>query len=141
MNVYEDYRCKVNKMLRCVSYLSFACDIWPSADNNRSLLRLTALFIDKDMIPKYVVAAATPIKTRHRAENTGALLVEVLSSFSINENKIHMFVRDVASLTVATTNLLNMKSWDCFAHKIQQVKNFRFIHHLKPMCLINLLRQ
>ncbi|EYB87034.1 hypothetical protein Y032_0269g820 [Ancylostoma ceylanicum] len=119
VDLYNEYWTKVDEMLSGASHISFACDTWTSADNNHSILGLTAHFISKDMVPKFVVAAATPIKTRHTAENTKALLAKVLGTFNIGEEKIHMFVRDAATSMVATTNLLNMKSWDCFAHKIQ----------------------
>ncbi|KIH51586.1 hypothetical protein ANCDUO_18327, partial [Ancylostoma duodenale] len=119
VDLYNEYWTKVDGMLSAASHISFACDTWTSADNNHSILGLTAHFITKDMVPKFIVAAATPIKTRHTAENTKALLAKVLGTFNIEEEKIHMFVRDAATSMVATTNLLNMKSWDCFAHKIQ----------------------
>uniref|UniRef100_A0A183FQ36 Dimer_Tnp_hAT domain-containing protein n=1 Tax=Heligmosomoides polygyrus TaxID=6339 RepID=A0A183FQ36_HELPZ len=118
-SLHDDYTSRVKALLSEAESISFACDAWSSKDNKHSLLALTAHFVDSNFQPRFVVLAATPIKGPHNAENMKSLLAKALQSFSIEEERVHVFVRDAAASMKKTTNLLNIKSVHCFAHKLQ----------------------
>ncbi|VDP08525.1 unnamed protein product [Heligmosomoides polygyrus] len=118
-SLHDDYTSRVKSLFSEVESISFACDVWSSKDNKHSLLALTAHFVDSNFLPRFVVLAATPIKGPHNAENMKSLLAKTLQSFSIEEERVHVFVRDAAPSMKKTTNLLNIKSVDCFAHELQ----------------------
>ncbi|VDL72582.1 unnamed protein product [Nippostrongylus brasiliensis] len=122
-SLYQEYKCKVIDMLSTATSISFTTDYWSSEDNKHSLLSLTAHFVDSSMCPRFAVIAAAPIKGRHTADNLKSLLARAMAAFDIDEEKVHLIVRDAASTMRRTTNLLGMKSADCFAHKLQLAVN------------------
>ncbi|VDL71081.1 unnamed protein product [Nippostrongylus brasiliensis] len=121
-SLYQEYKCKVIDMLSTATSISFTTDYWSSEDNKHSLQSLTAHFVDSSMCPRFAVIAAASIKGRHTADNLKSLWARAMAAFDIDEEKVHLIVRDAASTMRRTTNLLGMKSADCFAHKLQLVR-------------------
>ncbi|VDL66349.1 unnamed protein product [Nippostrongylus brasiliensis] len=120
-SLYQEYKCKVIDMLSTATSISFTTDSWSSEDNKHSLLSMTAHFVGSSMWPRFAVTAAAPIKGRHTTDELKSLLAKAMAAFDVDEEKVHLIVRDAASTMRRTTNLLVLKSVDCFAfaHKLQ----------------------
>lgn len=56
-------------------------------------------------------------------ENMKSLLTKAFQSYSIKEDRVHVFVRDAAASMKKTANLLNIKNV-YLAHKLQLISAF-----------------
>ncbi|KIH68464.1 hypothetical protein ANCDUO_01196 [Ancylostoma duodenale] len=72
-DLYNEHAKKMKEMLSGAYHISF------TTDNVHSVLSLTAHFIDKNMRPKFVVMAVSPLKERHTAENMQSKIAKALS--------------------------------------------------------------
>lgn len=109
-------------------------DSWSSRDGIHSLLSLACHFIH-DGEPKFVVLCAKPIKGRilshfiilfyflgrHTSEVLKTLIKCVLDEYDIPESKIFLILRDAAEVMIKVCTDLGVKSYDCFAHKLNLV--------------------
>uniref|UniRef100_A0A915DP06 BED-type domain-containing protein n=2 Tax=Ditylenchus dipsaci TaxID=166011 RepID=A0A915DP06_9BILA len=117
--LFNDCFLRIKSDLQKASSISFTTDAWASKDQSHSLLALSCHYIDENYQPRFAILGASPIAGRHTGDNFCQLLLDVLNQFTIASDKVHLFLRDAAASMKRTTKLMNVTSFDCFAHKLQ----------------------
>lgn len=129
--LHEEYWSRINTLLMNASFISFACKSCPSTSNSLLTTLVTAHFIDRDMKPRMAVISAQHSDDGHIPEDKQSCLAIVISSFQIRDEKIHMFVYEGASVKREGADLLQVKCFDSFSHKLEQVSLLLYNFSLK----------
>lgn len=77
--------------------------------------------MDVEFKPKFSVIDVVPIVGRHDASNLSTILKNAMDSFGIDQQKVHVVVRDGGMK--ATTEAAGFKSLWCWAHVLNRVSN------------------
>ncbi|EYC11609.1 hypothetical protein Y032_0050g2004 [Ancylostoma ceylanicum] len=118
--LHEEYWSRINALLASASFISFACKSYPSTSSSMLTTLVSAHFIDRDMKPRMAVISAQPCDSGSIPEDKQTCLANAMSSFQIRDEKIHMFIHEGASVKREGEDVLHVKCFDCFSHKLEQ---------------------
>uniref|UniRef100_A0A915MYW9 Transposase n=1 Tax=Meloidogyne javanica TaxID=6303 RepID=A0A915MYW9_MELJA len=114
-SVYECVKNRVKEDLNKCDYLSFTCDVWHGG--NESYISLTGHGISKSWERINFILCCQEFCGMHDSINITKSVKEMLRKWEIDENKIHVFLRDgAASMKKAFEG--TFEHADCAAHKI-----------------------
>ncbi|EYB83163.1 hypothetical protein Y032_0341g3003 [Ancylostoma ceylanicum] len=117
-NLYEEYYARIKTMLESANFVSFSSDVRYLSEGKDSLVVINAHFIDDDMMPRFVVVAASLFPGIPTASDMNTLLSKALNSYDVKEEKLHILVEH--SPLENATNSANIRHLDGFAHKLQK---------------------
>ena len=134
--LFESLRDTVLQMITGVKYLSFTTDIWSTCVSNESLLSLTAHWITNTFECRAAMLNAARITGSHTGSCIAEKVSEILQSWGISSDRIHVILRDNGSNMIKAMKDGDFPNLGCFAHTLQLV-----VHDgvLAQQAVINLL--
>ena len=95
--IYTGMKEEVSKLISGAKHISFTTDMWSSSVNTTCLLSLTAHWIDDAFVKVSAVLHAQPVQEAHTGEHIATQMVNMLQSWEIAHDKVHVVVSDNAS--------------------------------------------
>ena len=114
---------EVVKELSSVQWYSFTTDIWSTEVSNDSLLSFTVHWLSEVFEKKEAVLHAHPLPGSHTGEMLCREYNTMLSNWNIDNEQVHLIVRDNASNMVKAMSDGDFEDLGCFAHTLQLVIN------------------
>ena len=114
---------EVVRELSSVKWFSFTTDIWSTEVSNDSLLSFTVHWLTELFEKKEAVLHAHPLPGSHSGEMLCREYNTMLSKWSIDNEQVHLIVRDNASNMVKAMSDGDFEDLGCFAHTLQLVIN------------------
>ena len=120
-------KAELNKKLHTpeldVKHYSFTTDIWSTNVAHRSLLSLTAHWLSDNFEKSSAVLHVTALEESHTGSYLCTKFDDMLSTWKISKENVHIVLRDNAANMVRTMKDANLSSYGCFAHSLQLVGN------------------
>ena len=134
--LFESLRDTVVQMITGVKYLSFTTGIWSTCVSNESLISLTAHWITNTFECRAAMLNAAQITASHTGSCIAEKISEILQSWGISSDRIHVILRDNGSNMIRAMKDGDLPNLGCFAHTLQLV-----VHDgvLAQQAVINLL--
>ena len=88
--IYTGMKEEVSKLISGAKHISFTTDMWSSSVNITCLLSLTAHWIDDAFVKVSAVLHAQPVQEAHTGEHIAAQMVNMLQSWEIANDKVHV---------------------------------------------------
>nr|CAI5831488.1 unnamed protein product [Callosobruchus analis] len=110
---------RVKNNLKIAEYVCITTDSWTSA-NNESFTAVTAHYLTDNLEIRSHLLKCIQSEERHTAENISTLLLQVVSTFFV-ENKITACTTDNAANIVAAVRDCQWRHIPCFAHCINLI--------------------
>ena len=107
------------KELNSVQWYSFTTDIWSTEVSNDSLLSFTVHWLSEVFEKKEAVLHAHPLPGSHTGEMLCREYNTMLSNWNIDNEQVHLIVRDNASNMVKAMSDGDFEDLGCFAHTLQ----------------------
>nr|XP_054604940.1 zinc finger BED domain-containing protein 4-like [Nothobranchius furzeri] len=108
-------------MLSKVSAFGFTTDIWSSSVCPMSLISFTAQWIDSSFNLQRATLNAQHFRGSHTAEHVKQAIGDMLNSWGIEKERVHVIVRDNARNMKRAMEDLAVPSLGCVAHTLQLV--------------------
>lgn len=102
-----------------VAAISFTSDIWTSSVCPMSMLSLTAQFIDHEFKLHQVILHCREFPGSHTGEAIATAFEDMLKSWGISKEKVHVILRDNARNMEKAMKDANLPSLPCMAHTLQ----------------------
>ena len=119
--IYTGMKEEVSKLISGAKHISFTTDMWSSSVNTTCLFSLTAHWIDDAFVKVSAVLHVQPVQEAHTGEHIAAQMVNMLQSWEIAHDKVHVVVSDNASNMIRTMSDASFTHFGCFAHSLQLV--------------------
>jgi len=123
----EKYNALLEKIATIVADVDFVCittDTWTSLATD-SYLTATVHYVSDDWVLKSIILGTMFLDDRHTGENLSQWILELITKFGINPEKVVAVVHDNASnMLVAASKLKSLHGWEsvrCSAHTLQLV--------------------
>ena len=121
--IYNETVTSVQELMTAVDFFSFTTDAW-SADNAvAALLSLTAHWLTESFERMSAVLNVLPLDESHTGQYLAKKYEEMLASWKIPLNEVHLVLRDNAANMVKAMRDSALPSFGCFAHSLQLVVN------------------
>ena len=122
-----------------VTAYSFTCDIWNTSTAGLSLLSLTAHWVAQNFERTSAVLHVMALEGSHTGMYIAEKINDMLSSWNINKENVHLVLRDNASNMERAMKDAGVNSFGCFAHSLQLVVhdgvlNQRAVSDLLAVC-------
>ena len=104
-----------------VAHFSFTTDVWTTNVSNDSLLSLTAHWLTDSFARKTVVLHIQLLEEAHTGVYLAEKLTDMLDSWEIPMNKVHLVLRDNGANMVKAMRDASLPAIGCFAHTLQLV--------------------
>ena len=132
---------EVEKELSSVQWCSFTTDIWSTEVSNDSLLSFTVHWLTELFEKKEAVLHAHPLPGSHIGEMLCREYNAMLSNWNIDNEQVHVIVRDNASNMVKAMSDGDFEDLGCFAHTLQLVINDGILSQRTVIDLLAVCRQ
>ena len=122
--MYEDVRNKIKELMSedfAGSSISFTTDCW--SGNTKSMMSLTAHFINKKWKKMEIVLNIKVLESSHTGEYLASIFMEMLEDWQISRTQVFLILRDSGANVVRGINLVALPNLSCFAHSLQLVVN------------------
>ena len=119
--IYESLKEEISKAVRGVEYFSFTSDVWSTCISNELLLSLTAHWIPDTFQRTIVMLNASRIDASHTGAYIAQKIKEILESWLISTDQVHVFLRNNGSNMVKAMKDAKLPDLGCFAHTLQLV--------------------
>ena len=119
--LHENSKKGVESQLKGVLHFSFTSDLRSTALSVNSLMSLTAHWITEDFVRKRAVLHAQSFEGSHTGEQIHRKLQEMLTQWGIQEDQIHMVLRDNGTNMVKALNDAGLPHYGCFVHTLQLI--------------------
>ena len=121
INLFEGLKAKVALAVSNVKHFSFTTDIWTTNVSNELLLSLTAHWITGTFERKAAMIHTKRIDGSHTGACIAEKISEMLRSWNISTDQVHVILRDNGSNMVRAMKEASLPSLGCFAHTLQLV--------------------
>jgi len=123
LSIMKGVTAGVAKELTSVQWYSFTTDIWSTEVRNDSLHSFTVHWLTEIFERKEAVLHAHPLSGSHSGEMLCREYNAMLSKWKINNEQVHLIVRDNASNMVKPMSDGDFEDLGCFAHTLQLIIN------------------
>uniref|UniRef100_A0A1A8MBN7 Zinc finger, BED domain containing 4 n=2 Tax=Nothobranchius pienaari TaxID=704102 RepID=A0A1A8MBN7_9TELE len=120
-SIHNKLRDHLLVMLSKVSAFGFTTDIWSSSLCPMSLISFTAQWINSSFNLQRATLNAQHFRGSHTAEHVKQAIEEMLNSWGIEKERVHVIVRDNAQNMKRAMEDLAVPSLGCVAHTLQLV--------------------
>ena len=114
--IYENLRKEVSQAVSGVEYFSFTTDVWSTCVSNESLLSLTTHWITETFQCTSLMSNASRIDGSHTGAYIAEKIKEILESWAISTDQVHVILRDNGSNMVRAMKVASLPDLGCFAH-------------------------
>ena len=118
--VHDDVKTRVKTETARVSHFSFTTDAWSASGGSCSLLSLTAHWLTEEFVKKSAVHVQ-PLEESHTGEYLAQVYKKMLTGWEINQDQVHLVLRDNAANMAKAMREASLPSLGCFAHTLQLV--------------------
>ena len=140
-SVMKGVMAEVEKELSSVQWYSFTTDIWSTEVSNDSLLSFTVHWLTELFERKEAILHAHPLPGSHTGEMLCREYNAMLSKWNIDNEQVHLIVRDNASNMVKAMSDGDFEDLGCFAHTLQLIINDGIFSQRAVTDLIAICRQ
>ena len=122
-NIYAGMKVELMKKVHSpgVMAYSFTTDVWSTTSAGESLLSLTAHWVQGNFVRASAVLHVTTLEGSHTGENIAGKIEDMLLSWRISKENVHLFLRDNAANMERAMKDAGVVSFGCFAHSLQLV--------------------
>ena len=121
--MYESVRKRVHGILDNARYISFTTDLWTSSHKRDAFISFTAHCVTETYETVCVVLDAKYFPESHTADHIKENIFEMIRSFEIPKEKIHMIVTDNCRNIVNAVKDAGYDHLPCFLHSLQLIIN------------------
>ncbi|KAJ4947185.1 hypothetical protein JOQ06_009223 [Pogonophryne albipinna] len=119
--LHTKVREQVQRHLKEATSIALTTDLWSSGVAPMSLLSLTAHWIDSSFTLHNVVLHARELRGSHTSMRIRNAIEEMLAKWDIDNDKVHVVMRDNAANMKKAFADMGVQSLGCFAHTLQLV--------------------
>ncbi|KAJ4931029.1 hypothetical protein JOQ06_025329 [Pogonophryne albipinna] len=119
--LHTKVREQVQRHLKEATSIALTTDLWSSGVAPMSLLSLTADWIDSSFTLHNVVLHASELCGSHTSMRIRNAIEEMLAKWDIDNDKVHVVMRDNAANMKKAFADMGVQSLGCFAHTLQLV--------------------
>ncbi|KAJ4927914.1 hypothetical protein JOQ06_015715 [Pogonophryne albipinna] len=119
--LHTKVREQVQRHLKEATSIALTTDLWSSGVAPMSLLSLTAHWIDSSFTLHNVVLHASELRGSHTSMRIRNAIEEMLAKWDIDNDKVHVVMRDNAANMKKAFADMGVQSLGCFAHTLQLV--------------------
>ncbi|KAI4821741.1 hypothetical protein KUCAC02_007326 [Chaenocephalus aceratus] len=119
--LHTKVREQVQRHLKEATSIALTTDLWSSGVAPMSLLILTAHWIDSSFTLHNVVLHASELRGSHTSMRIRNAIEEMLAKWDIDNDKVHVVMRDNAANMKKAFADMGVQSLGCFAHTLQLV--------------------
>ncbi|KAJ4944106.1 hypothetical protein JOQ06_012652 [Pogonophryne albipinna] len=119
--LHTKVREQVQRHLKEATSIALTTDLWSSGVAPMSLLSLTAHWIDSSFTLHNVVLHASELRGSHTSMRIRNAIEEMLAKWHIDNDKVHVVMRDNAANMKKAFADMGVQSLGCFAHTLQLV--------------------
>ena len=119
--VHDDVKTLVKTETARMSHFSFTTDAWSASCGGCSLLSLTAHWLTEEFVKKSDVPHVQPLEESHTGEYLAQVYKKMLTGWEINQDQVHLVLRDNAANMAKAMREASLPSLGCFAHTLQLV--------------------
>ena len=109
------------KQIADVPHISFTSDLWNTTVSVNSLMSLTAHWLTEEFERKRAVLHAQAFDGSHTSDQIRMKFDEMFKQWKIEEDRIHLVVRNNGSNMVKALTDASLPHFGCFAHTLQLV--------------------